>query len=115
MEASELRIGNYVRGASRGEITKVTSGIITLLDERRGVYNPIELTEEWLEKHGFEYDEEVKTFDLLYSLTKYDFCFTIHHHDNEFYLLMNDKRIWINYIHELQNLFFAIIGEELLN
>ena len=121
MKANELRIWNLVK--YRGENWRISSifdnGIIQLV--RFKIYKaaniseiePISLTEEWLLKFGFkkrknrhlfhwenkivvsEYKDEFENF--FYPKTGYDIRFS-----NE-----------IKYVHQLQNLYFALIQEEL--
>ena len=55
---------------------------------------PIKLTEEWLLKFGFD-------IEWLLSDSK---CY---------YVLINNKKIRIKFVHSLQNLFFSLCGEEL--
>lgn len=73
---------------------------------------PVEITEEWLLKFGFEYDRFNHTF------CKGNYC--IHIKDGHFNF-MNDPRCsaacyyltTCKYVHQLQNLYFALTGEEL--
>ena len=117
MTSSELRIGNIVQN-----VYKDTFGISqeTLCDFANGYVNlkPITLTEEWLLKFGFkEYIDfgcKTKQFDLL---PLQGFSYNI---DNKKVRVMhkgNSQSHWlknsIEYVHQLQNLYFALTGEEL--
>ena len=114
MTANELRIGNLFKtdeivfvysikfihtiGKYRVYVDNVNENYkdALFLDE----INAIPLTEEWLAKFGFE--NKTKTFVLnnisIKQQTKGYF----------FYL-----SIMIQYVHQLQNLYFALTGEEL--
>ncbi|MDV3749088.1 hypothetical protein CMU21_14745 [Elizabethkingia anophelis] len=122
MEAKELRIGNYLHDRN-GNLCKV----IELRED--GIYapaigkattglpnKPIELTEEWLLKFGFEiekssshciafnesYDHELQ---LDKEFGKTENCWNITKYGGGYRL--------IYYVHQLQNLYFALTGEEL--
>lgn len=134
MKVSELRIGNYVKTCTPGmEImiphleTQVQG--ITLFGELMFCYSPIDsngfnmpahhvtgipITEEWLLKFGFENVKGVliKTFgiiDLQISDTMYTY-FNVMYKPEETYLF--EPRI--KYVHQLQNLYYALTGEELI-
>jgi hypothetical protein len=121
VQAQELRIGNYVMfGKSRGTV-------FNFIYERPGWYvingcpqsdiSPIPLTPELLEKCGFE-----KGANSIY-ITE----------DEKWFIYFNEYRIWlqterqgdseyicermeikIQYLHQLQNLYFSLVGEELI-
>jgi len=107
MKASELRIGNYVHmdmSIDDIEVVRLKIGdLASFAIEARELY-PIPLTEEWLFLFGFEN-------------TRYGFVIML----NDGYLRIWDNEItWcgnrmkeIKYIHQLQNLYFALTGEEL--
>jgi hypothetical protein len=125
MKATELRIGNYVLRS--GHIEKVyqirNSGvdfyrgqnkksIITQSYTYSGI-EPIPLTEEWLLKFGFKYyslpsENNVKRG---YYTMKYGSTFKIIISNKKYYFLNFRKEI--EYAHQLQNLYFALTGEEL--
>jgi len=120
MEAKDFRIGNLIyksikSGKGRTIIDKIGCQDLVRIHENIGSFNyePIGLTEEFLEKNGFEYDQDTNRFDLLFSLTNYDFCFSIDTHDNEFFYFINGRRLFIVSVHQLQNLFYSLTGEEL--
>ena len=68
---------------------------------------PIELTEEWLIKFGFK----KMNYKLLNKIVFYSETWDIEFSDNEFY--MPDIGIVVKYVHQLQNLYFALTNEEL--
>jgi hypothetical protein len=111
MEASELRIGNVVSTLraignywswtfiSHEDIYSISCG-------NENNFKPTPLTEEWLLKFGFKKDFNGYYFGLLsFSITR----------NNEFMICVNDRPTeTICYsVHQLQNLYFALTGEEL--
>jgi hypothetical protein len=117
MKASELRINNWIQFRHTETPVRITLGdfVREYNDEHLEDYEPIPLTEEWLLKFGFD---SVKTWyeinDQFISLKpEYDGCggfdffvFTIDM-DRPMYVT------FIEYVHQLQNLYFAITGQEL--
>jgi hypothetical protein len=144
MIPQELRIGNYVYW--NGEPEKITSlssmePFVTNSNFDKCIewdeLEPIELTEEWLVKLGFELVETKKdTYtvskfykiqgewvnkDVWYEVCSHSDCYNIAS-PWVFYKVYNGERICIfsaspfkdDYtVHELQNLYFALTGEEL--
>lgn len=104
MKANELRIGNLVKLEGISRPIKV-SIIDTTETSTNTKYKPIPLTEEWLLKCGFEYCDTVtpKAYWLNgVCIEKVDSMFI------EF-----SYGIVLKYLHQLQNLYFALTGEEL--
>ncbi len=108
MKATELRIGNWVLSPTEGEI-QIENG--WQIDEGEEV-EPIPLTEEWLVKFGFEkedryFDIKINNFWLTYDYREAEYSIS----ENK----LNYSDIWIelNHVHSLQNLYFALTGEEL--
>ena len=123
MKANELRIGNYVNVPTKEQcpfridafeycseqFIKVAQEIeisgtqIHPLTWYGGDLEPIPLTEEWLLKFGFE----------RLGSGRFDFkTFTYYLHDGSFYN-KTSRLCTIKYVHQLQNLYFALTGEEL--
>ena len=117
MKANELRIGNLI--LVDGEITEITGikkSTVSFSDGFQmfiaGGLEPISLTEEWLLKFGFDITVDHPGRKL-------------YEHDGECPLWFSDKRgitdfyasrVRIReckYVHQLQNLYFALTGEEL--
>ena len=125
MKASELRIGNLISIYDVGQ-----SKWFDLQGEQRdfGRFEfgenkslvPIPLTEQWLERFGFrksiigdavkiavwgiEIENQSQKFNLVRNLA------------DGGYVLSNELNFWsspIIYVHQLQNLYFALTGEEL--
>ena len=125
MKENELRIGNYIIKGN-GAIGQIY--IIDPINDSYGLssegsdivmrYNfeqlkPIPLTEEWLLKFGFkERDDEgyrdIRIRNKLYlaiDLKKWEAIIG--------YKIEWTRPIKIRYVHQLQNLYFALTGEEL--
>ena len=102
--ATELRIGNLVSN-TLGETKVVNTEILVyLLNDENNEFEPVVLTEELLLSAGY------------LPCPFRDNHFTIEGHTvwlcNE--LFMRDKNgIIIRYVHQLQNLYFALTGSEL--
>ena len=111
MKANELRIGNYVDLGGMRNLYQITDEILGCLN-----LNPIPLTEEWLIKLGFEKKENslfTKKLEYIYNSLKYceDYKIWIYYNDD------NDAACNsiadLNFVHELQNLYFALTKKEL--
>ena len=129
MEASELRIGNFVNAyinATTGKIhslTKVTCLHMNTLEGKNNVthpYNliePIRLTEEWLLKLGFKRNENTKVSDSFYYISVGGSKLHINP-DNGVVWIHRNESIFnnpclIEFVHQLQNLYYALTGVEL--
>jgi len=126
MKATELRIGNWCKIAKspfKEEVGEYPIEAITIHYFESGedlILEPIPLTEEWLLKFGFE---KVKD-DPSYCD---DGEFTINHkrftvfkkelitHNSIHGWFINGIQFDLNlkYVHQLQNLYFTLTGEEL--
>lgn len=122
MEARELRIGNYVTGAKgakyNGDTVKWNIGDYIECNKYCDYidsFRPIPITEEWLIKLGFE-----KTNSSLHEnknayQIKWWGRFVIINDvltPDEYYFL-DGLNVDIKYVHQLQNLYFALTGKEL--
>jgi hypothetical protein len=79
---------------------------------------PIPLTEEWLLNLGFNYDDMEDTNEndnLWYHLVYGDFRFSSDKSINfeSVFIRLNKTNLEIKYVHQLQNLYFALTGKEL--
>lgn len=120
VQANELRIGNWY--SKFGLPKKATGGFIQRLSHIQSLnknaidVSGIPLTPEILEKAGFKYDEGMESYDLftssgLISIAK-DYSFFIG--DNHFECgFAGGNKSLVKYLHQLQNLYFALTGEEL--
>lgn len=110
MKANELRIGNLVISPIQGE-SEINARGIQWQTVKKGYYKPIPLTEEWLIKFGFEYRR------LTGYYVKNDFyCFFGDTDETRGKIIFASnfrKRIFIQYVHQLQNIYFALTNEEL--
>jgi hypothetical protein len=109
MISNELRIGNYLQDFG-GNVAQV----IHLTKDKTILESPIPLTEEWLLKFGFiQKKTKGRGFylnDILLRLEndKYE---TILIADDPFCGHLVEQEI--KYVHQLQNLYFALTGNEL--
>lgn len=109
MQSKDLRIGNFI--TVNGE-TQVVCDIP--LPENCTIENtiPINLTKEWLLSFGFTGDENIGYRILInqrYNLVISD----LNNVKFEFYGNDINAMLHLEYVHELQNLYFALTGEEL--
>jgi hypothetical protein len=129
MKASELRIGNYVYDAFN-EVRTINYVLICNVEKMR--LTPIPITEEWLLRFGFEDYQKTENPDYLNEFGQewHKIYF------NGFYYMHNDRGKGyemsisgacydestglhsfsnpIEFVHHLQNLYFALTGEELV-
>lgn len=110
MEAKELRIGSWVLfGEAKMEIDANDFKDCDANGLMHQLYKPIPLTEEWLIKFGFEADGN--TWDAPNDRWK----ITVEREDFETFELMISENFVSSFeeVHQLQNLYFALTGEEL--
>lgn len=112
MKANELRIGNLIYD-TEGKPNYVTIEALKYLltyPEPLCQAKPIHLTEEWLLKFGFKFTDNSylsPTFNLTERLR-------IIGYEGNFRLVVNKfMTIKIEFVHQLQNLYFALTQEEL--
>ena len=111
MEAKELRIGNLFRFISTNYIEYVseikTNGLKTAIINNVSIKDtePIPLTEEWLVKFGFE---KLEGWDDMFYFQISGFQIYEYNVSGYEYDGFN-----IKYLHQLQNLYFALTNEEL--
>lgn len=133
MKANELRIGNLVKATvindgkilSVNEIINDNGRYILYFNQKAGDFlkdcEPIPLTEEWLLKFGF--NQCFNEYHMLFSDNIFSLDIVI---ENDVYypvicsmpknIFLSEQRIRlhsIQYVHQLQNLYFALTGEEL--
>jgi hypothetical protein len=121
MKPQELRIGNYVSAKSPEREKWEEPYIVGLWDLESLLYHkerinikPIYLTEEWLERLGFDItgeDDFDKTFGDIkqISIRKNKL-----HNTDKFGVYLSQRRIVnVKYVHQLQNLYFALTNTEL--
>ena len=133
LKASDLRVGNYVyfnkNHNELGEITEIKKGLVIGFDTVRIGYwqdkkhrisnlKAVPLKEEMLIKLGFKWSIAHQGFfkkDFYYVIDFYEnypkvegsIAFLNKNHRN------GEKLSSVRYVHELQNLYFALTGSEL--
>ena len=122
MKATDLRIGNYYQYAGNGgivytQVQAIKYNQFGLLSDFDGtnfeICKPIPLTEEWLLKFGFKahtYEDEVFGYFLNDFGYINEYQFRIRNFI-DFEGIIIPKAI--KTVHQLQNLYFALTGEEL--
>ena len=111
VKASELRIGNLIEFRNNIEppqIVKITPRWFrsSMMDddfELNEYWHPIPLTEEWLVKFGFEFKNGYGYKFKFGYISKSDF-----------YWMYHGICIKLQYVHQLQNLYFSLTGKELI-
>jgi hypothetical protein len=112
MKVTELRINNWVQFKHTETPVRVDLGDFVMAreykDERLDDYEPIPLTEEWLEKFGF--DEIEMSIPVAYKTKS---GFRIKEDQRGYWMQYKYGTVIIKHVHQLQNLYFALTGEEL--
>ncbi len=115
MNANELRIGNFVSLFRTYEIVQIQLTQTRFIMVLNGEYEaePIPLTEEWLVKFGF-FRTDKFGLEKEYQNGSHVIIFKHEEHD-VFVVEIYECPICIDikHIHQLQNLYFALTGEEL--
>jgi hypothetical protein len=115
MKANELRIGNWVNVTDKDyQVTQILERGVNCghIGAMYDLVKPIPLTEEWLVNHGegidFEGDYMFVWRGIVWYYRMSDFSVRRDYKQK-------NKINWveIKYVHQLQNLYFALTGEEL--
>jgi hypothetical protein len=110
--ANELRIGNWYVN-QWGEYLQVDADLFGS-DNLESYPIPIPLTPEILEKCGFEKDNSSKYGGYLIGIGEGEKIRIVNDESIGWHYPLNGYRRPItNYLHQLQNLYFALTGEEL--
>ena len=110
MKASELRLGNYVSKESLG-VTKINIIDLDKINRYDFDYTEINLTEKWLSDFGFTQTNESEDVEQ-YNLNGFEIA--IHEEDGEVYFVYQHMVLrHIIHVHQLQNLYHALIGSDL--
>ena len=116
LRKTELRIGNLV--TDKWSVGKYPFKIVSLgktichyfghqkFSAKYEDLEPIPLNKEWLLKFGFEKDNEL-------NFVKFSFKVHFWSNYNSYMYGWIGGNIEIKYVHQLQNLYFALTGEEL--
>jgi hypothetical protein len=121
MKATELRIGNWVQIVEAGKEYQVEQYNFCTDDDGYSAFldhiTPIPLTEEWLLKFGFY--EKYKSVHSQWSIAGFSIQQASNWDDDnnliptrqEFHY---DWKFKVKWVHQLQNLYFELTGEELI-
>ena len=128
MEANELRIGNYIEAYGYvANVTTIDDEIIEFnpISDKDGSLpeynyirtedcNPIPITKEWLGKFELKESSYIDQYTSKFDLP--DERFTIHlaSDGNHKIIFSGNELTFVHGIHQLQNLYFALTGEELM-
>jgi hypothetical protein len=117
--ANELRLGNYILykqfGKGKGKIGEILPGDFTRIrsdDREESEYHPIPLTPEWLERCGLFENGSLYKGELRFKGCGHITIEVIENGGLGYFAPFN-KTIEIKYLHQLQNLYFALTGDEL--
>lgn len=123
-QAKEFRIGNLLQDR-KGQLCKVISLTEKGFQAQTGTglthlpVTPISLTEEWLEKFGFTRGDNISSSDSFYSKQLGVTDLQINPNNGVVWIIHRSEGSAFNtpcfilYVHQLQNLYFGLTGEEL--
>lgn len=112
IKANELRIGNLILLKHSSPYAKDEITVVDDYETFYGIfkhpenYEPILLTEEWLLKFGW------KKSDLNID-TWWKPGWVINKDQEGNFFVSKDEKVVLKYIHQLQNIYFALTGKEL--
>ena len=115
MKASELRIGNYVY--FHGDVEEINIDHFNIFNIiKDGVLLPIPLTEEWLlrfdfTRHHVDYSNGVIYIKNVPDNTEFEWGVYPNELGSGFQI---KNRKLLKYVHQLQNLYFALYERELV-
>ncbi len=112
MKKTELRIGNIVgmdilNVFPPNFIAGIKSVVLSAIRDKDFdpvyMFCPVPLTEQWLKDFGFKKSLRTwRKFGCIFHITQYGKFF------------INKLNLEIKYVHQLQNLYFALTGNELI-
>lgn len=120
MRSNEFRLGNLyhfedVSGMVVERVDYIENNMVDV--NPMDLIHPIPLTEEWLLKFGFEKSTFGSSTMFFSNNDSFGYIEEQAYRCNDNYgYCLNDEKMWfleIKYVHQLQNLFFALTGEEL--
>jgi len=114
MEANEIRIGNWViNNFDLSDYQQMNMYYFNKIQDNPNMFHPITLTEEWLIK--FELLLDSKSDGIVkYSMIPFrDLTVVLQEDEQGRVEDKADHLCYVNYVHQLQNLYFALTGEEL--
>lgn len=106
MQANELRIGNWVKLISKDKFYEISTGYDIDEGTESEDFQPIPFTEEWLLRLGFE--QEGDFYSLNYKGVYFSSLIPFNEVVSQSY-----HETTIEFVHQLQNFYFALCGEEL--
>ena len=119
MKETELRIGNIVEIIHIDYGRKINAinvyDLVSIHEESESLsFHPIPLTEEWVKKFGFESDfDRILPYQIGYKkngiILDSNFILTVEGRESDLHSLGKE----LKFVHELQNLYFALTEEEL--
>lgn len=115
IKANEIRLGNWV--SEQGPDGKIhyfqmSIDFLEALEAEPGLFDPIPLTPEILEKCGFE--EWAKgNWKLPEVLCLNGWSNKFNYYEPYQVLSTYTGNVYLQYVHQLQNLYFALTGEEI--
>lgn len=111
IKANELRKGNLIRWS--GHIVSVNTG--SEIDLMHAMAFPIDLTPEWLERLGFEKQDDgscnIQIGSTIYLEFSRDMVCSVT--PGIWFDYVCRTKSEIKYLHQLQNLYFGLTGEEI--
>jgi hypothetical protein len=122
IDPKELRIGNLITqgGGHILEVTSILTHGVQCFNKTYGFKTsrflwdeliPIPITPEWLVRFGFKGQKGL--FETYYELADFEY----HSGDKKFGISYGEDNLYciydIQYIHQLQNIYFALTGQEL--
>lgn len=120
MKPEELRIGNWVcwpKEKQPNEVQWAHGHWLGVFQNNYPFPEPLPLTEEWLMKFGFKKQEDGDDVDDVHWYEITTNGITLVQGDKKGYLdvflLDHEEGVRVQYVHQLQNLYFALTGEEL--
>jgi len=103
---NELRIGNWLNIANTETDTTVTASTFSIGQLINVNYKPIKIDVFWLKRFGFKYN------GFVYVFNKHQLR-TVDKGESYIYWVDSVYKADVKYVHELQNLYFALTKEEL--
>jgi hypothetical protein len=111
MKANEVRIGNFIfKDAKKYTVNLFTISDILIFPN---YFRPIKINEKWLLALGFKLYSE-SDYRIKFELKEFEFFFPkIKDYHREGLYFRDVEITKIKYVHQLQNLYFVLTGEEL--
>jgi len=111
IKSTDLRQGNFVKTFTKGKkkLVKLSAQDIADIDQKKLEVFPIPLVREWLERFQFTTQENVF---IHFKSSGYH----LQQMKDGFYFIKRDNRLNefpMLYVHQLQNAFYWMVGEDL--